>query len=392
MSIIETPTIETRNNHRIAQGRNVVDYSVHGLITIRLVDAPSSAVKAIERIMGKSQGEPSDEPDILIRFVDKMPVSGQLRYIGLNDAAFDSENFYRVDEGGRLIRIDFETLGDPCEIVCEQGVSIVPHMVQILGLRLLNKGYVLLHSGAFVYKGTGVLVTGWEKGGKTETLLPFMAAGARYLSDEWTIVSAEDGTLWGLTGMTQVWSWHLRYLPQFWARIKPFDRFRIRMVRLYQVIYRALPAGLRGRGIFAQWFYRLSLEGGVALVGQSRSAPELLFRDQIWQGPAPMDRLFLATLGQGETRILPVDPDEIAHRMVSSLAYERRTLWHAYQQFRFAFPERRNDLLESSREREMDCLLQAFGGRSAFEIRHPYPVDLPALFRAVVPYIAGDSV
>jgi hypothetical protein len=382
----------TRNDFIDTSKHRVTDYSLHGLVTIRLVDAPPSALKAIVRVMGKSQGTPATEPDIVIRYVDSMPVDGELRYIGLNAAAFDRAHFYRVDERGGLIRFDFEALGGPLEILCERGVSSVPHLVQIVGLRLLQQGYVLLHSGAFVYEGVGVLVTGWEKGGKTETLLPFMANGAQYLSDEWTIVSAVEGRLWGLTGMTQMWSWHLRYMPAFWARITPFDRFRIRMMRLYQRAYNALPEAMRGRdGFLAGKFHRLSLEGGVPLLGQVRAAPEMVFRGQLWQGAAGLDRLFLASLGDGETRILPADGRDIAERMAASLAYERRTLWVAYEQFRFAFPERTNAVLESAREREQDLLLQVFSGRAAHEIRHPYPVDLPALYRAVVPYVRGEQ-
>jgi hypothetical protein len=369
----------------------VIDHSVHGLVTIRLIGAPQSAVRSLVRILGQSQGSSSDEPDICITFTDHLTKTNDLRYIGLNEAAFDGDSFYCLDNLGYRTQIDFDRLGDRCELVCERGVSVIPHLVPILGLRLLRKGYVLLHSSAFVYEDHGILVTGWEKGGKTETLLPFMAAGAHYLADEWTIVSPTDGIMWGLSGMTQVWSWHFRYLPQYWARIRTTDRHRIRLVRLYQRLYHALPVALRGRGLPAQWLHRLSLEGGVPLLGQSRSAPEILFRDRIWQGPAKLDRLFLATLAPGETHVLPVQTVEIARRMIASLAYERRHLLNAYHQFRFAFPGRKNHLLETASEQELRLLSQAFAGRAAYEIRHPYPVSLPDLYETVHPYMDGNG-
>ena len=369
--------------------RNIVDYSVHGLVTIRLVDAPQSALRNIERIMGKSQGEPAANPDITVKFTDDLPVYGELRFIGLNDAAFDNKHFYVLDKHGHRTLIDFSMLGERCEILCERGTSIVPHLVQILGLRLLHKGYVLLHSAAFVYNNVGVLVTGWEKGGKTETLLPFMAAGAKYLSDEWTIVSAEDSKLWGLTGMTQVWSWHFRHLPTLWQRITASDRFRIRMMRIYQAVYNALPRPLRGYGLIGDWLRQLSLEGGFPLLGQSRSAPERIFDNQLWQGSASLDRLFLASMNGSTTRIMDADPDEAARRMVASLEYERRNLWIAYQKYRFAFPERNNGLMDSARECQLSLLRDAFGGKQAYEIRHPYPVTLSEIYEKVLPYIEG---
>ncbi len=376
----------TGNGHH-----RVVDHVLHGLVTIRLIDPPESALRALRRVLGPSTGSAAAEPDITVTFVDRLPTVGTLRTIGLNDAAFDDAHFYRVDEFGHRTQIDFGALGEPGEILCERGVSVIPLLVPILGLRLLAKGYVLLHSGAFVYEGVGVLVTGWEKGGKTETLLPFMAAGAHYLSDEWTIVSPDDGLLYGLSGMTQVWSWHLRQLPEFWARIPAADRQRIRAMRLYQRMYRALPESVRGGGIAAGWLHRLSLEGGYPLLGQSRVAPELIFRDHLWQGSAPLDRLFLATVASGPTAVLPVEAAEIARRMAASLAYERRTLWIAYQQSLYAFPERRNMLLESASLRERELLLRLFAGRTAHEIRHSYPADLAEIYRMVRPYVVEDD-
>ncbi len=394
--IVETgarPAIHGRNGHG---HHKVVDYSLHGLVTLRLIDPPKSATAKLVKLLGQSVGTPSPEPDITVRFVDSLPVEGDLRYIGLHSAAFDAAHFYVVDEDGSRARIDFEALGGPCEIVCERGVSAVPLLIPIVGLTLLARGYVLLHSGAFVYGGVGVLVTGWEKGGKTETLLPFMQAGADYMSDEWTIVSPGDGLIRGVSAMTQVWSWHFRQLPEFWARIPAADRFRIRVLRAYQAVYTRTPGWLRPRGLIGGWFEKLSTDGGVPLLGQSRSAPERLFGDRIRREPARLERLFFATMKPGDPasgtiEVLPVEPDEIARRMVASLAYERRALIQAYEQFRFAFPGRSNALLDSSRERELALLEKAFSGITAYEVRHPYPVRLGAMRQAMMPYVQPEQ-
>jgi hypothetical protein len=371
-------------------GNQVIDHSVHGLATIRLVCAPQQMVNAVIKELGHSQGAPSDEPDICVTFTDKIAGSGKLRLIGLNEAAFDDENFYLLDNMGRRIRVDFDRLGERCELVCERGVSAIPVLVPILGLLLLRKGYVLLHSSSFVYEDKGILVTGWQKGGKTEMLLPFMAAGAYYLADEWTIVSGEDGTLRGLSGIAQIWSWHLRYLPQFWARTKAIDRYRIRLVRLYQWLYRALPESLREWISPFPFLHRLSLEGGVSLLGQVRSSPQSLFGEHVWQGPANLDRVFFASAVQGETSVLPIESEEIARRMVASLAFERRELLTAYNQFRFAFPDRNNEHLETASEQELRLLSQALAGRPAYQIWHPYPVSLHELYEAAVPFCRDE--
>jgi hypothetical protein len=51
-------------------------------------------------------------------------------------------------------------------------------LISILNLTMLAKGFLPMHASAFTYKNTGVVATGWAKGGKTETLFAFMANGA----------------------------------------------------------------------------------------------------------------------------------------------------------------------------------------------------------------------
>jgi hypothetical protein len=72
--------------------------------------------------------------------------------------------------------------------------------------------------------------------------------------------------------------------------------------------------------------------------------------------------------------------------MVSSLEFERAALTTAYQQFRFAFPDRVNPVLDGARDQELKLLTAALAGVPAYEIRHPYPVALRALYDAVQPY------
>ena len=69
------------------------------------------------------------------------------------------------------MQLPLERAGDRCEIVCERGLSAVPHLVAIVNLTALAHGVLPLHASAFSWNGTGILATGWAKGGKTEALL-----------------------------------------------------------------------------------------------------------------------------------------------------------------------------------------------------------------------------
>jgi hypothetical protein len=84
--------------------------------------------------------------------------------------------------------------------------------------------------------------------------------------------------------------------------------------------------------------------------------------------------------------VVPTDPKTVAQRMVGSLEYERAALTTAYQQFRFAFPDRVSPALETVRERERALLADALADLPAYEIRHPYPVALHELYAAADPY------
>ena len=63
-----------------------------------------------------------------------------------------------------------------------------------------------------------------------------------------------------------------------------------------------------------------------------------------------------------------------------------------YLMFRFAFPEMRNEFIEQAEERQRELLSRVLAGKEAYAVYHPYPVPIPALFRAVEPLIAGDGV
>jgi hypothetical protein len=249
----------------------------------------------------------------------------------------------------------------------------------------LRKEHVLLHSCAFRYRGAGTVVAGWQKGGKTEMLLAFMAAGAQYLADEWTIISPDGRTVYGLPGIVQIWSWHLRHVPPYWKRLRRSERARLRLLRLYQRLYREMPEVGGTTDFPLAALHRLSLEGGNPLIGQVRSSPERLFGDHVSHAPSPLNRLFLATSWEGATTVRPLTGADLAHRMVSSLEWERRELMAAYDQFKYAFPDRRNDWIENAAKREHEILSRAFSSKLAHEVLHPYPVPLQDLHAVTAP-------
>ena len=91
----------------------------------------------------------------------------------------------------------------------------------------------------------------------------------------------------------------------------------------------------------------------------------------------------MATHDHPDIVVRRMDPAEIARRMVFSLQEEEASLKSTYRKYRFAFPERENPVLERTAELQRDALERVLAGKEAYEVLHPYPVSLPALYEAV---------
>src|SRR5712691_5079524 len=55
-----------------------VDYQIHGVLAVRLVDAPSDAFEALQREIGPLRTAGNQPPDLSIRFVDAFPTAGEM--------------------------------------------------------------------------------------------------------------------------------------------------------------------------------------------------------------------------------------------------------------------------------------------------------------------------
>ena len=133
--------------------------------------------------------------------------------------------------------------------MCERGVAAVPLLIPILNMTLLARGVLPLHASAFVHEGTGVVATGWSKGGKTEALLAFASRGAEYVGDEWVYVASDGARVHGIPEPIRIWRWQLRQLPEYERMIKPAERARLtvleRMLGGESVWRRGRPGGPR---------------------------------------------------------------------------------------------------------------------------------------------------
>jgi hypothetical protein len=77
--------------------------------------------------------------------------------------------------------------------------------------------------------------------------------------------------------------------------------------------------------------------------------------------------------------------------MATAHVHHRREFLDAYWRFCYAFPERRNSLVDTMEERERTLLAAMVADREIVRVEHPKPVDLDALADAMAPHIPARA-
>jgi hypothetical protein len=361
------------------------DFDLHGIVGVRVLDARPADVAVVARQLGPLPRRLERDPDIVIRFVDRIDPGSRLRYLGAREIGWTDDALYvlKSRKEPAMVRIPMDRIGGPCEIVCERGLRAVPFLIAILNLTALVNGALPLHAGAFELDGRGVLVTGWSKGGKTELLMAAAGAGARYVGDEWVYLTS-DGLMHGIPEPVRLWDWHLAQLPDVRRTLGPGDRLKLAAIPAFGRVERAMPGVVR-RSAPGRLFHKAMpvLEGQLHV----DLPPERLF-GELGSLSARLDHvLFVVGAAGSDTTVEPIAAAEVAQRMAFSLLYERLDLAALYQQARFAFPDLANVHLDAVDALQRGRLMAMLADRPAHIATHPYPVDLKALLDAVRPVL-----
>jgi hypothetical protein len=244
------------------------------------------------------------------------------------------------------------------------------------------------HGSAIVSRGVGVLVAGWAKGGKTESLLAFAGEGAEYIGDEWILLTPDGGML-GIPEHIRLQDWHLAQLPQVRSRVSAGKRLFFRAVRALESVHRAM-----SRGVLARVWPR-SVVGDVLpplrrQLNTQLNPGDVFARRGTFSGR--LDKVFLmVSHDRPEIAVSSVEPSEVAARMTASVAFERAPMLAAWQAYQYAFPERRSAFLNEIDALQRAGLSRLLAGRDAYVVRHPYPCSLRALYDAMAPICHPSS-
>ncbi len=371
-----------------------VDFHLRQILRIRLIDPSPPDVNAVARQLGLQPQPPTQQSsclpaDIVIHFVDHIEHDAPMRYLNIDEIGYTKDAFLILRSKHKTkarVEIPFDQIGSNCEIRCERGLAAVPLLIAVVNFTMLAKGALPIHASAFEYQGKGVLATGWSKGGKTELLLAFMSHGARYIGDEWVYLTPDGKEMFGIPEHIRLWDWHLQQLPEYQARLSRGERNRLQAVRL--------SVRLTG-GVWNRWLGRLTGRTRALLKHQLHVdvSPEHLFHQPTGDCSGRLAKVFFVTSHDAPDIIIgPVDPQEIASRMLFSLQYEQLPFSSSYLAYQFAFPDRSNGWLAAAPELQRQRLEQFLRRQESYFVAHPYPVDISALYEAVCPYIEQAPV
>lgn len=374
---------------------NIVDFNIHDLVGIRLLGPSSSDVRAVQRHLGLQPAKFSGRPALTIRYVDRIRAGGQLRFLGRDDVGFTSDAFILL-RSRNLARaraqLAMEKIGESCELTCETGLPAVPLLRELINLVMLARGVVPVHAAAFRHEDRGVLVTGWSHGSKTGTLLAFMAAGASFVGDEWIYLSASRDRMYGLPDHLEARPWYLRELPAYRRRVSTIDRVRTGLTSgLASLLGPLVPRSERRNSLGSKIIRRAHQ----AFLDQQSITlrPEQLFGADACLLESQLDLVILAVSHEAaEFEITPTPVEQVASRMAASFLHEQANLLSCYHKHLFAFPDRRNPLLDQVELVYRREAVEALKRKSAYTMFHPYPVSVEALRAAVQPLLAAVRV
>jgi hypothetical protein len=375
-----------RPNTEASKHPGRVDFDIHGVVRIRLIDPSPSDISAAYKLLGCPSRLPLTAPDITVRFVENLPVRGT-RFLGNGQHAFTDDGFFLTQEGTRCVkaRIPFDRIGGPSEIICKSRLGSVPLLIPMVSLTALKRECVPVHASAVVHNGVGLLMAGWAHCGKTAALLGFAGKGAEYVGEEWVLLNANGQRMQGLVRPLELSHRHVASLPHVRSAVNLMNRCAFHGIGALDGLQKMI-SGERTQGSLV---FRSLQRASAAIEDQLRPtvAPSAIFRDRIRSASAPVDKIFLFVSHEDHRiEVEPIDPFEMAGRLASLVQHELMTLLRHYAAYRFAFPNERNEFIENTAEYSLEMLARALNGKETYIVRLPYPHVFSELYKTIQPF------
>jgi hypothetical protein len=242
---------------------------------------------------------------------------------------------------------------------------------------MLRREAATVHAASVEIDGAAILVAGWSESGKTETALALMEREARFVSDKWTVVSA-DGWAAPFPISVGVRRWVLSYLPTLRRAMPRSSLARFLVAGAARaVVTPILRSRRRGRlaGLTSQ-----AARQGLALADRVTLTPTELRNvygqrdDATRRLPVRMLVLLTTVPTSSNPSIRDADRQWVIERLVRAGAFERRAFLAWQERAAFAFPSRSIDH-STWIDRERHLLDEALRSVELVHIEAPFPTD-----------------
>ncbi len=251
-----------------------------------------------------------------------------------------------------------------------------PEVRALLQLATISHRAITVHGAAVQVGEGGLVVCGWSESGKTETALALAEAGARFISDKWTIID-RTARIHPFPVAVGIRDWVLDYLPRLRGYLRSSDRARLRVSRAMRA---ALPrlawatAGPRGVAVESQLDRALTLVSRLALRQTEVAAVYGSPRDPL-RVPQLNTLVLLTTVSEDPVSVHPVDVGWAARRLAVSAAYERRALYEFDARTRYGTGKLGPTALDRVPGDEAELLRGVLDGVQLLEVKAPFPTD-----------------
>ena len=295
-------------------------------------------------------------------------------------SASDGRSMYAVVDD-RIASVPDPWRNDELRFVYQPGFPVVRVFSSLIRptiqIGMLLRDAATVHAASVEIDGSAILVAGWSESGKTETALALMEREARFLSDKWTVVSADTRAA-PFPISVGVRRWVLPYLPTLRGAMPRRSAARfLASGAARAAITPILRSGGRGRlaGLAGQ-----AARQGLALADRVGLTPTELRNvygqrdDATRRIPVRMVVLLTTVPAGTRPRIRNADRGWVIERLVRAAAFERRAFFAWQERAAFAFPSRSTDP-STWIDRERRLLDEALGSVELVNVEAPFPTD-----------------
>lgn len=172
-------------------------FNIHNLFSVSVDNCPERFGRFLEDELGYFVSPPLSQPSLRITFVPSLPVPPDA--VRLMKDLYYRDGEIILERDGRRLQYGIRGwLDAPVEVRVEEGFPnwwVFYAIERTMTVSVLQKGYCLLHASAVASQDKAVIVSAFQKGGKTLYALGRCAGGDGFLGDDLIFINAEGDCL-----------------------------------------------------------------------------------------------------------------------------------------------------------------------------------------------------